>query len=216
MYYKIDFNIYIMSSHKLSSHKITGAGVLLITKFDDKFCIIVGKEKNKSKKVEYGIWEDFGGSIDSNEVPFETARRELYEETACLIKLDNNKFIHFKDFESDIPGEYYRQFFIRLKTFPLNDFHKNYKKLIKMKADDHLLEINNITYIPFKYLDNLSINNKNLAVIKDIFNTYVNLSIRLTEVLYRDDIGINYIKNNIKRFKIINLRKKIDKLFTYY
>ena len=200
----------------MSEHKITGAGVLLITKFNNKLCIIVGKEKNKSKDAGYEIWEDFGGSIDSNEAPFETARRELYEETACLIKLDNNKFIHFKDFESDIPGEYYRQFFVRLKDFPLNDFHKNYKKLIKMKADDHLLEINNITYIPFKYLDDLSINNKNLAVIKDIFNNYINLSIRLTEVLYRDNIGINYIKKYTKQFEIIKLRKKIDKLFTYY
>ena len=39
-------------------------------------------------EVEEGKWMEFGGGRDNGETPWQTAKRELYEESSCLFTLD--------------------------------------------------------------------------------------------------------------------------------
>jgi len=59
--------------------RITGAGVLLTDL--DRF--VAGFE------LANGRWSEFGGERDKGETVWQTAKRELYEESACLFTLDN-------------------------------------------------------------------------------------------------------------------------------
>lgn len=120
---------------------IKGAGVIIT---DGKH-IVVGQSR------ETGKWEDFGGSREKGESVWDAARRELYEESACLFTLDkkpetyvdvehrpkkvyrlyiayvrklNPRWIHyFSQNVQEVKNIYFREM-KRIGFIPLNSYYK--------------------------------------------------------------------------------------------
>jgi len=192
--------------------KITGSGVLPILEIDGKLCIVVGREVSKSDKAGYDIWEDFGGAIDPNESPKQCAKRELFEETAMTIDIDELELHYYIDSKSHIDLNYYRIYFVRIDKNFLADFRKNIKLLKKLKYDGHFLEMDDITFIPIAHLldKDKYYFEKNLMEVKNIRNQKVSLSIRMIEILFyphADSIepGVIYVDKHKDNFNMVKL-----------
>ena len=67
---------------------ILGAGLIPISKFNNKLYFLLGKD------LAYQKWSDFGGKAENNELSLDTAVREGYEETNGFLgskeKIKNN------------------------------------------------------------------------------------------------------------------------------
>lgn len=135
--------------------RVTGAGVIFLTTIKKELCLIVGREKDKSRRLGYKIYEDFGGGIDKNETIRSAAQRESFEETCKTLK------INLKDTMANIFRlRYYRYglYFIKLEdnmsTKLINTFKQNRKQLIENNAKRVYLEVDKIDFIPLKnFLD---------------------------------------------------------------
>ena len=130
--------------------RVSGAGVVFTTTFRREICLVFGREKNKTKKVGYDLYEDFGGGIDKGETIKQAAMRESYEETCRTIKLKNIK----DKVIINMPTFRYGLFFVRLPnnffTKFRRTFKKNRKELERIDEDRHFLEIDEIKLIPLK------------------------------------------------------------------
>lgn len=136
--------------------RVSGAGVVFTTIFRKELCLVFGREKNKTKKVGYDLYEDFGGGIDRGETIKQAAIRECYEETSKTIKLKNIK----DKVIINMPTFRYGLFFVRLPnnffTKFRRTFKKNRKELERIDEDRHFLEIDEIKLIPLKNFSNKS------------------------------------------------------------
>ena len=142
--------------------QITGSGLLLLTKVNSKIYIILYKGRYSKK------YEDLGGTIDPGENIFQTAAREVYEESAT--------YINFKPEDlytsEKIILERYVSFIKFIKNFNIDTATK---LLNKYKNKKFYNEMNDIKIIELEKLMKSIINKKPLLPIRD----------RLVEILYK-------------------------------
>lgn len=112
--------------------RITGAGVLLtdLTRFVAGF------------GAEDGKWVEFGGGRDKDETPWQTAKRELYEESSCLFTLDKEPEWYVD--REYAPGKVYRCYIAVTK---LNSkWIPYFKENLKEQTKPHYREMNKIAF----------------------------------------------------------------------
>ena len=201
--------------------RITGAGVIFLTTIKKELCLIVGREKDKSRRLGYKIYEDFGGGIDKNETIRLAAQRESFEETCKTLK------INLKDTMANIFRlRYYRYglYFVKLEdnmsTKLTTVFKNNKKQLKKSNAKKVYLEVDKIDFIPLKnFLDNnkYTILKKNayskkkemrVVEIENYNSDKIILSDRLTSIFYPKTKFRSVILDIIDNLKPVKL--KID------
>lgn len=207
--------------------RITGAGITFITTFRKELCLILGREKNKTNKIGYDLYEDFGGGIDKGESIKEAAIRECYEETCKTILLDeiiDKKIIN-------MPRYRYGLYFVRLQDnfySRLNKtFKKNRKELIRLDEDNHYLEIDKLAIIPlsnltkkskYKILTKRGYYSKTMRVAEiETFNKEkIILTDRLTQLFYPEKGFDKKLIPFIKNLNITTLRETKDKNITTF
>ena len=142
--------------------QITGSGILLLTKINSKIHIILYRGTYKKK------YEDLGGSMDPGEDIFQTAAREVYEESATYIKFKPEDL-----YNSDkIILDRYITFVKIIKNF---NIEKGMNLLQKYKDKKYYNEMDDIKIIDLDQLM-ISILNK---------NPILPLRNRLIEILYK-------------------------------
>lgn len=202
----------IIGSQKNSKDvgKYSGAGVL----FYNNTGIIVGHQVYKTILSKSSVYEEFGGgNHDSSSSVYETAIKEVNEESANLITL-TEKLLKNKTY-IDIPArnsKYYCLFLIYYPDFPIDDFKINNKLLMgNPKIKNYYKEVNGLTIIPFENLKDAKFIDKEYqyfgkglikekrALVKNINNKDIQLSGRLKIALF-DLNGIKLLKktNEIK------------------
>lgn len=199
----------IIGSQKNSKDvdKYSGAGVL----FYNDIGIIVGHQVYKTILSKSPVYEEFGGgNHDSSSSVYETAIKEVNEESANLITL-NEKLLKNKTY-IDIParnGKKYCLFLIYYPDFPLDDFKINNKLIMgNPKIKNYYKEVNGLTIIPFENIKDAKFIDKEYqyfgkgiivekrALVKNINNKDIQLSGRLKIALF--DL------NGVKLFKKID------------
>jgi 8-oxo-dGTP pyrophosphatase MutT (NUDIX family) len=142
--------------------KISGAGVLLLTEIDSKIHIILYRGAYSKK------FEDLGGRVDPNENIFETAVREVYEETATYLKFKVEDLLTSEKIEI----KHYVSFIIKVEKFDIECAKMLLKNHKHMK---HYNEMDDIVIVP---LDMLMVS---------IIDKKPNLPLRnrLIEILYK-------------------------------
>lgn len=173
---------------------------------------------------------DAGGIIEKNNSVEKTSIRELFEESAGLIKIKLSNLKDSKYIDIRNKDNYYRVYFIILNEFEYNDFYINLKKIRKFKFNPFLetysiklIKLDIINYVNNNILLN-SISNEVLmcsprlkCIIRNILKKYNKL-----ELFY--EYLINNIKPIILNKKNINVNTyeydthkkiKINNLITY-
>lgn len=149
--------------------KISGAGVIIITTYDNIPCIVLAYDIKRRK------YNDFGGRFEPHKHKniLDTAKQELYEESAGLFDVKKKYFKKFKDCK--LHQTYYRYYYIKIKHVNINSYQTKLKKLKKNNAPKYMLETNDITYIPIMNVkkktkdvfgDDIKIHNRALHGIK--------------------------------------------------
>ena len=200
--------------------RISGSGITFITTFRKEICFVFGREKNKTKKVGYDLYEDFGGGIDRGESLKEAAIRECYEETCKTIKLKDISekiIVSMKTYRYGI-------FFVRLPNNFFSKFNttfnQNRKELERIGEDKHYLEIDNIKLVPIK---NLIDRNKHNLIIKKGYYSKEMLSLdvetmdkdriilggRIAQLFYPDNNFNKDIISIIEKLKIVNFNENV-------
>lgn len=207
--------------------RVSGAGVAFITTFRRELCLVFGREKNKTQKVGYDLYEDFGGGIDKGETIKQAAIRECYEETSRTVKLKNIK----DKVIINMPTYRYGLFFVRLPNNFFTKFRKTFKKnrkeLERIDEDRHFLEIDEIKLIPLK---NFIDKSKYKIVDKKGYYSRISRSVeietvnkekiilggRLTQLFYPDKKVDRKILDIIKNINKTNFKEtKKGKIITF-
>lgn len=141
---------------------IDGSGILLINNYLDRktgkltWCILAPREYNKSIRLGFDIYEDFGGKLRDNATLIENSIEEMKEESADAIHLTENdidqKFYY--DFVYDTQNsKAYRTYFINVHGLS-KEYMENNLKYIKQHnlKDGTYLECDNWTWFP---IDNI-------------------------------------------------------------
>ena len=219
---------------------IKGSGVIIVSIINDTPCILLPREKNKSRAMRnklnnnFNLHEDIGGGIHhSNLTVEENTIFELYEETAgyiiCnpsklkkkIVDNDNNKYDSYIDLEFR-KGSIYRCYIIGINSTQLNinQMNSNLNILTKNKKfiDKPFFECDNWTWFPIKNFNNnknyKSNFNETYIIVNDILNNPKFISSRTWKILLQ-----SYNKQGIKGidlcYKIIKNIKNINKLKLY-
>jgi hypothetical protein len=192
--------------------KYSGAGVL----FYNNTGIIVGHQVYKTILSKSPVYEEFGGgNHDSSSSVFDTAIKEVNEESANLITL-NEKLLKDKPY-LDIParnGKLYCLFLVYYPTFPIDDFKINNKLVMgNPKIKNYYKEVNGLTVVPFENIKHAKFIDKEYqyfgkglikekrAVVKNINNKDIQLSGRLKIALF-DLKGIKLLKKTTSEIKL--------------
>jgi hypothetical protein len=204
----------------------SGAGVIPITIIDDKpYFVLFAYNKD--------IITDAGGKIEHNNSIINTASRELFEESAGLINIDdkildeNSLYLNIKNKDT-----YYRCYFVII-NFPDNNFDKSYsdnlEKFNKFKLNP-FSETKNIKLISLedtKFINNsILLNNKKVNyLIKRTKNIFIKIHkkfIDFADFYNKIKIKLEIIKLNKKNISVntyeYNTLKeiKIDNITTYF
>ncbi len=174
----------------------SGAGILPLIIINKNYYFITFKLLNN-------LLTDAGGKKEEKNNVLDTACRELFEESAGLIKLDKltvkNNSIHIDIGHKD---KYYRCYIVLIDNIDKKIYQENLKKINKFlfnpfgeTKDIKLIKINKILY--------LKKSNKVSPRLKNIFIELLKLS------------NIKKLKNLIKTNNIIELNKIKHKIKTY-
>ena len=194
----------------------SGSGVIPITIIDNKpYFILFGLNKN--------ILTDAGGKIEGINSIIKTASRELFEESAGLINIDDN-ILDKNSVYLDIKNKdaYYRCYFIIIK-FQDNHIEKTYT--------DNLDKINRFKFNPFSETKNIKlisledtkfINNSillNSKLNNSKLNNNIHILIKRTKHIFikihKICVDLIDFYNKIKKIQIIKLNKKNISINTY-
>jgi hypothetical protein len=209
----------------------SGVGTIIFSKYNNLelnpiTCIMVAKEINKSKKIGFPVYEDFGGNIINNNIA-KSACMELYEETAGYLKIINENVLtnptkngycnHVDNLLRN--HKYYRTYFLYISNLNKNFINYNYDLLHKYNKliPIQYLECDDVRWIPlYKILEAINQDdiffgpslypnikfNKYLKV-DDIDNNKIYLTERIWKAIlhpntniYNDELAGNKIKNN--------------------
>lgn len=168
-----------MSGRNIRTGKIVGSGVVLYTSFQNKPCVVLILDYHQK-------WGEPGGRLQRSVSIEDSAKNEVYEETAVLIDIRNKKLRDFVDMPGKREGTAYRAYFHRIPRFCIRKYHSNRAKLKKIKVDPKYLETSDITFVPIYRL------RKNRTVVKDVFGCKIKLSSRFIQVLRND--GLYYLR----------------------
>ncbi len=184
----------------------TGSGVLPIFILDKTPYLI-------TFTVSRGIISDAGGKKESSDNILNTACRELFEESAGLIHIDENNLENnsiYIDIKNN--NKYYRSYFIIINDIDTTYYDENLEKFKKFNfnpfTETHgikLMKLNNID------LDNNKIKMTNIDNYKLI------LAPRLTQIIKRiikkyNKLNIFYkeLKNNVDLIKLKKIKQNIS------
>ena len=188
------------STIKIGNKIFSGAGTLIVENY-----------KNNNKEIPSivlckdirGFYSDFGGHYEEkhNNI-FKTAISETKEESANLINIKNNT-IKKQDF-IDIKHEnnFYRSFIIKINGISRKYFRKNLNIIKENNAEDHWLEMSDITHVPIRNLIKMVKNKEDLC--DDIYGNKIKIRNRTIDII---NCGKNKILNKIKKKEIGNFNK---------
>ncbi len=189
----------------------SGAGILPITLINNKYYFITFKLLNN-------LLSDAGGTIENKDDVINTACRELFEESAGLIKLDKtiikNKSIHI---DISYKNKYYRCYIVFIDNINIKTYNDNIKKFNKFKynpySETKKLKLINLSLFINSKLDN------NVIIDKKTNKKYI-LSPRLKNIfieLFKTN-NLKKIKNILKLNNLVKLNKvkKNIKTYEYY
>jgi hypothetical protein len=186
----------------------SGAGVLPIYILN-KIPYIVTFTSSK------GIITDAGGKKEYNDSIIYTASRELFEESAGLIKINEddltNNSIYFNLKHNN---KYYRSYFIIIDNIDIEYYDDNLKKFKKFKFNP-FTETHGIKLMR---LDNIDIDNNQIKLIS-INNYKLVLAPRLNKIIKKILKKYNNLNTFYKQIKknisVINLKKNKLNIDTY-
>lgn len=226
------------------NNNFSGAGILPIVKFNDNYYFIIFKSGvssrlfKKGDKIEYQ-YDDAGGSINKGEKDImNIAIRELFEESSCLINLDNYKKELKESVIIDITNKnkIYRSYIclLNIPKFNLNYYKSNLDKFNKNLVGKLLSMFNENTHITLLPV-NFSLRKTNyvdksdniIYASKDYLGENIYLNNRLYNILikFRELNKSNVVMPEIKlkkdiltKFDYINyfgIKLQTDNLITY-
>ena len=92
--------------------------------------------------VKKKMWIDFGGGRDKGETPWQTANRELYEESSCLFSLDEEPELYVdREYK---PGKVYRCYIAVTQLDP--KWPKYFKENRREQVKPHYKEMSKIGF----------------------------------------------------------------------
>ncbi len=186
----------------------TGAGVLPIFIFNKKPYIV-------TFTASKGIITDAGGKKEYRDNILFTASRELFEESAGLIKIDekelknNSLYIDIKN-----NNTYYRSYFIIINNINTTYYDKNLKKFKKFKFNP-FTETHGIKLMK---LDDINFDNNNIILTSN--NDYKlllasRLNTIIKKILKKYTNLITFYKYLKKNVNVIDFKKTILDIDTY-
>jgi hypothetical protein len=186
----------------------SGAGILPITIINKNYYFITFKLLNN-------LLSDAGGKKENNDEVIKTACRELFEESAGLIKLDKN-IIKNKSIHLDISYKdtYYRCYIIFIDNIDIKTYNDNIKKINKFKynpfGETQKLKLINLSLVFNSKLDN------HVIIDKKTNKKYI-LSTRLKNIFIEllKSTNIKKLKNLLQSNNIIELNKIKEDVKTY-
>ena len=202
----------------------TGSGVLPI-------CIIDKKPYLITFTSSRGIITDAGGKKEARDTILYTACRELFEESAGLIFINENDLENnsiYIDLKND--NKYYRSYFIIINDIDITYYDKNLEKFKKFNfnpfTETHgikLMNLNNIDLddnkIKMTSIDNykLALGSRLTHIIKRILKKYKKINIFYKNLKNNIDIiKFKKIIHNIKSYEYDTYKKiKINKITTF-
>ena len=116
----------------------TGSGTIIFTIKNNKIYVLLTKQTHKSYKLDFDLYEDFGGGLTNKNIKLNAAK-ELLEESAGLILVSTKIYSVYYDYYYTA-NKYYRIFFLRIDNIDTKIFKHNYKILDKINFDTHYLE----------------------------------------------------------------------------
>ena len=122
-----------MTKYKINYQKyLTGAGILLLEKYNNEWIVILFKDHTKTYADIGGLYESKHGDVK------ETASQELAEESQNLFRINNNILTNYLDikYNSDI-YDYYRLYLLNITDIELKDYSSlpDYKTLFEKNRD---------------------------------------------------------------------------------
>ena len=184
----------------------SGAGILPVIIYNNKPYYIVF---NISKK----FITDAGGKKEYTDDILETACRELFEESAGLIRINKN-ILHENSIYFDIKhkDKYYRSYIIIINKIDTKYYDKNLKKINKFNynpfAETHGIELIDFNSI---YKSNILIDN----LTNKVFILTPRLNTIIKKILKKYNNFNKLYLDLIKNIKIIRLQKKKINVKTY-
>lgn len=152
------------SNSKQKKRRYTGVGVLVLTNYNNRPHLVLGREEFKSVKIdgEYVVplYEEFGGGIQKRNLSLEeNACFELQEETSNLLRFINNPSVLNAGVNRsyDIPfkeSRMYKMYVIYIEDMykVLHLFNKNREKIMSQPTTYYkyksYLEMDNIKMVP--------------------------------------------------------------------
>lgn len=170
--------------------KVSGAGVIMLTYVNDSIPSVILIHSKSKKAFE----EPGGGSNgrtktkDSGNI-LDTARRELFEETAGVIDIRSVDMYHYYTDTSVRRKQnkkwFYRTYFMQIDDISRIHYKYNYKKLRKnKKTPKEFLETDELIIVPLNSFRNITKIGDNFVIsLNDELGTYIPISKRLKRIM---------------------------------
>ena len=142
----------LISCVSVFGYEWSGVGTILFSKYNNQelnpiTCVMVAKEINKSHKLGFNVYEDFGGKITNGDIA-KSACMELYEETGGYLKIMNENILTNptkKGYCNHIDqllrnNKYYRTYFLYISNLNKNFINFNYD----------ILKVNSVQRLQFQ------------------------------------------------------------------
>lgn len=115
-----------------------GCGIFIFTIINNEIHILLGREKNKTKELNFNLYEDLGGGLENNKIEY-NAIKELLEESSGSLLLNKKYLTKYYDYQFS-NKKLFRGYFIRIDNINPKILRNNYKILKNKKFDGHYLE----------------------------------------------------------------------------
>ena len=188
------------STIKIGSKVFSGSGTLILENYKNNNNIIPSIVLCKDIR---GFFSDFGGHYEKkhNNI-FKTAISETREESANLINLKKNTIEKQEYIDIKHENTFYRSFIIKINGISRKYFRKNLHIIKENNAEDHWLEMSDITHVPIKNIIKMVENKKEFC--NDIYGNKIKIRNRTIDII---KCGKNKILNKIKNKEIGNFNK---------
>ena len=173
--------------NKVTNTRIVGAGVLLISKYNDEPCIVI-YQMARRHPVAIIMCDTLGGHIDNDERPHEAAVREAYEESAATIKISpttlldmdiSRKFVDVPNYNER--GCYFRAYVVSVKNVHEDAYCRNVRYFLR-NGPKHYAETDELVRC---YMSDVYrfIKNNNTSIILDVTGRERRLTKRTVSIL---------------------------------
>lgn len=188
--------------------RLTGAGVVLLEvnkRNDENINMVLVRE------ISGGKYTEPGGSREKNVSILETARNELYEETAAYVWFPKVSLLNQGNNWIDVRNRKYRVYIILIDELIFDDYYDNYDNLDQLDFKSSFKETDVITRVSIKKLKKVVSGKGCDLEVKDIFNETIFLKKRTINVL-RDMFfgGKKSIYSDIIKYNPILSFKRVE------